>query len=148
MNRPNLNIPKIGYIVILLILLGNSCNEQAKQNQKTLQSADLMIRIAEIEIDSVYFDGYIAILKEEAAASVNVEPGVLCIFPMFQKENPNAIRLLEIYTNNEAYESHLQTTHFKHYKTTTQHMVKSLQLIDMKAIDQETMSSIFTKLRP
>jgi hypothetical protein len=40
----------------------------------------------------------------------------------------------------------LQTPHFKHYKTTTLNMVKSLKLIDMEAIDSAMMSAIFTKL--
>ena len=106
----------------------------------------MMIRMAEIEIDSAYFDEYIAILKEESAASVRLEPGVICIYPMYQKENPTEIRLLEIYASREAYASHLQTPHFKHYKTATLKMVKALKLIDMEAIDEETMPEIFKKL--
>lgn len=143
----NMNLLKFGLLAMFISIFGNSCNETVKLNQKTLPFADLMIRITEIEIDSVYLDEYMDILKVEAAASVIVEPAVLCIFPMFQKENPNEIRLLEIYASKEAYESHLQTPHFKHYKTATQHMVKSLHLVDMEAIDQETMSSIFIKLK-
>jgi quinol monooxygenase YgiN len=111
-----------------------------------VDSKDMMIRIAEIEIDPNYQEDYINILKEEAAASVRLEPGVICIYPMFQKENPTQIRLLEIYADKAAYEAHLQTPHFKHYKTTTLNMVKSLKLIDMEAIDSAMMSAIFTKL--
>jgi len=103
----------------------------------------MMIRIAEIEIDSIYFDKYVSILKIESEASVRLEPGVICIYPMFQKDNPAKIRLLEIYASKTAYESHLLTPHFKHYKTATSKMVKSLKLVDMEAIDAQTMSSIF-----
>jgi quinol monooxygenase YgiN len=116
------------------------------QPDETLKLQDMMIRIAEIEIDSNYLEEYIGILKEEAAASVRLEPGVICIYPMFQKANPTQIRLLEIYADKDAYEAHLQTPHFQHYKTTTLDMVKSLKLIDMETIDAETMSAIFTKL--
>ena len=105
-----------------------------------------MVRTAAIEIDSSYVDEYIAILEKESEASVRLEPGVICIYPMFQKENPTQIRLLEIYANREAYESHLQTPHFKYYKETTLKMVKSLKLIDMEALDTETMPKIFRKL--
>jgi quinol monooxygenase YgiN len=66
---------------------------------------------------------------------------------MFQKENPTEIRILEIYAGKEAYESHLQTPHFKHYKTSTLNMVKSLRLVDMDAIDSETMPMIFRKIK-
>ena len=61
---------------------------------------------------------------------------------MYQKENPAEIRILEIYADKEAYEAHLQTPHFKHYKTSTLKMVKSLKLIDMNAIDEQTMPTI------
>ncbi|MGB6153341.1 MAG: putative quinol monooxygenase [Pricia sp.] len=106
----------------------------------------MMVRIAEIEVKADYLDAYISILKEEAEASVRLEPGVICIFPIFQKENPSQIRLLEIYADKAAYESHLQSPHFKHYKESTLPMVKSLQLVDMEAIDIETMASIFKKM--
>ena len=75
-----------------------------------------------------------------------MESGVISIYPMFQKKNPTEIRILEIYKNKEAYESHLQTPHFKHYKTSTLPMVKSLNLVDMETLDEETMSKIFIKL--
>lgn len=117
------------------------------QTKTTFTSEDMMIRIAEIEVDSSYIDKYVSILKDEAEASVRLEPGVICIYPMFQIEHPTKIRLLEIYANQEAYKSHLQTPHFKHYKETTLKMVKDLKLIDMEAISPETMSEIFRKLR-
>ncbi|TDE00546.1 putative quinol monooxygenase [Flavobacterium sandaracinum] len=106
----------------------------------------MMIRIAEIEIEPNYLDDYIAILKEEAEASVRLEPGVISIYPMFHKENSNQVRILEIYADEEAYKTHLQTPHFKHYKTETENMVKSLRLIDMSAVDEQTMPQIFKKL--
>lgn len=105
-----------------------------------------MIRISEIEIAPEYLDEYLLILKEEAKASVKLEPGVISIYPMYQKENPTEIRILEIYADKKAYESHLETPHFKHYKTTTLKMVKSLKLIDMNAIDGQAMPIIFKKI--
>lgn len=122
-----------------------SGQEKESDNQAyTLEN--MMVRIAEIEVEPDYLDEYISILKEEAEASVRLEPGVICIYPMFQKENPTQIRLLEIYADKAAYESHLQSPHFKHYKESTLPMVKSLQLVDMEVIDKETMSSIFKKM--
>jgi len=107
----------------------------------------MMIRISEIEIDSNYQEEYKAILKEESRASVKLEPGVISIYPMFQKENPTQVRILEIYASREAYEAHLKTQHFQTYKTTTQKMVKFLKLVDMEAIDAEAMPEIFRKLK-
>ena len=120
------------FIVILFFV---SCTEN-NQAIETTNYDDMKIRIAEIEIDSIHFDEYIAILKEEAANSVKSEEGVLCIYPMYQKDNPTQIRLLEIYENDEAYQLHLKTDHFLYYKTTTLPMVKSLELIDIEAINR------------
>jgi quinol monooxygenase YgiN len=107
----------------------------------------MVIRISEIEIDSNYLEAYNAILKEEAKASVQLEPGVISIYPMYQKEHPTQVRILEIYASREAYKSHLKTPHFQKYKTTTLKMVKSLKLLDMEAMDMETMAEIFRKLK-
>ena len=106
-----------------------------------------MIRISEIQVHSEYFQQYKSILKEEAGDSVRLEPGVVAIFPMYQEANPTEVRILEIYASREAYEAHLKTPHFQKYKTTTLKMVKSLRLVDMEAIDAETMSSIFKKMK-
>ena len=130
-------------LAIFVILLENSCSDM---KQKVLNSDEMMIRISEIGIDSVYLNEYIRILKEESEASVRLEPGVISIYPMFQKENPTEIRILEIYANKKAYESHLQTPHFKTYKTSTLKMVKSLRLIDMEPINKNSMPNIFKKL--
>jgi quinol monooxygenase YgiN len=109
------------------------------------QNKDHMVRIAEVEIIPDYLEQYKAILKEEAEASIRLESGVIAIFPMFQKEHPNQIKILEIYANNEAYQSHLKTPHFLLYKTSTLKMVKSLKLNDLEALDVETMAALFKK---
>ena len=106
-----------------------------------------MIRISEIEIEPEYLDEYLTILKEESKASVELEPGVISIYPMYQKEKPTEIRILEIYADKKAYEAHLETPHFKHYKTKTLKMVKSLKLVDMDAIDGQAMPMIFKKIK-
>jgi len=136
---------KIEILVCVIILSVNSCSDTS-QNKENIKYEDMMIRVAEIEIDPVYIKEYISTLKEESEASIRLESGVICIYPMFQKENPAEIRLLEVYASKAAYESHLQTPHFIHYKTTTLKMVKSLRLIEMEAIDEETMPEIFKKL--
>ena len=140
-----MEIKRSAYLILLITMVCLSC-AQEQQNQNSFTVDNMMIRIAEIEIEPSYLDEYIAILKEEAEASVRLEPGVISIYPMLHKENPNQIRILEIYADEEAYKTHLQTPHFKHYKTATANMVKSLKLIDMNAIDGEAMPQIFKKL--
>ncbi len=109
------------------------------------QNDSMMIRIAEIEVDTMYIRSYHEILRKEAEASVRLEPGVVCIYPMYQSENPSKVQILEVYASRQAYELHLTTPHFLEYKTSTTKMVKSLKLLDMNALDRETMSKIFLK---
>jgi len=111
----------------------------------TIES-DILVRISEIEIVPEYLEEYKAILEKESSESVILEAGVIAIYPMFQKENPAQIRIIEIYANQKAYKAHLQTPHFQHYKTTTLKMVKSLRLVDMTALDPNTMPLIFDKI--
>lgn len=115
-------------------------------NIVSAQKKDQMVRMSEIEIVPEYLEEYKAILKEESEASVRLEPGVIAIFPMFQKENPNQVRILEIYADKESYQSHLKTPHFLVYKTSTLKMVKSLKLVDMNVLDEKTMLEIFKKI--
>ncbi|WP_462250207.1 putative quinol monooxygenase [Ferruginibacter sp.] len=116
-------------------------------NNASAQTKDMMIRISEIEIDTNYLKEYNAILQEESRASVQLEAGVIAIYPLYQKENPTQIRILEIYANRKAYEAHLKTPHFQKYKTSTLKMVKSLKLLDMDNIDSPTMVEIFRKMK-
>jgi len=109
--------------------------------------ASMMVRISEIEILPEHLTEYNAILKEEAAASIAKEPGVVAIFPMSIKDQPSQIRIIEIYADSASYQSHLKTPHFQHYKTTTLSMVKSLKLVDMNSLDKQTMLEIFKKLK-
>ena len=127
--------------IAIIVFIVTSCSKKEEQNYD-----DMIIRISEIKIEPKYLEEYIAILKEEAEASVRLENGVIAIYPMFQKRQTNEIRILEIYANREAYEAHLKTPHFQHYKTSTLKMVKSLNLVDMNALDAETMPRIFKKM--
>jgi quinol monooxygenase YgiN len=133
-------------IFTLAILVMMMACSTSKTMKTTSDTNSMMIRIAEIEILPEYLDEYLKILKEESSASVKLEPGVISLYPMYQKENPTQIRLLEIYASKEAYESHIASEHFKYYKTTTLKMVKSLKLVELESIAPETMNQIFKKL--
>lgn len=132
-------------LIIFTLMIIGSCGKK-EQKEGLAQLENLVVRISEIEVFPMYLDEYVAILKEEAEASVRLEPGVISIYPMFVEENASQIRILEIYLDEKAYKDHLQTPHFKHYKSSTLKMVKSLKLIDMESMDKETMPYIFKKL--
>ena len=117
---------------VLLVLCGTIILAAGLVAGQTMNQP--LVRIAELEIDPVQLAAYEAALKEEIATSIRVEPGVLTLYAVSVKGQPNQIRILETYKDQAAYESHLQTAHFKKYKTETQGMVKSLKLIETDPI--------------
>lgn len=102
--------------------------------QADAQQDHRMIRIAKIQVDPPQLDSYNAALKEQMTTAVNAEPGVLTYYAVADKANPSNITILEIYADTAAYQSHIQTAHFKKYKATVQNMVKSLELEDVNLI--------------
>lgn len=95
---------------------------------------DRMVRLAELEIYPDQLEAYKAVLKEEIETSIRVEPGVLTLYAVSIKDHPEKIRLFETYRDAASYQAHLQSPHFKKYKEQTQHMVKSLTLIETEPV--------------
>ena len=75
-------------------------------------------------------ENFKAAIKESVETSVRVEPGVLVLYAVAEKDDPTRFRVFEIYTDAEAYRTHLETPHFKKFRTTTENMVKSRKLFD------------------
>ena len=112
-----------------------------------IAAANMIVRIAEIEVYPQYLEEYLAFANEVDRLSVERESGVICLYPMQSAKDSCQIRILEIYASEEAYQSHLKTEHFQKYKQGTLHMVKDLKLPTMKPLDPETMKLIFKKQR-
>ena len=104
-----------------------------------------LVRIAEIEVIPEYWEKYKEILLYGARESVEKEEGVISIFPMEIQAEKYKIRILEIYRDQKAYEDHIKSKHFQHYKTTTLKMIKDLKLVDMNALDVGLIKKIFIK---
>ena len=114
--------------IVVAAILGTLIEADGKTMKQPL------VRIAELEIDPAQLAAYRNALKEEITTAIRVEPGVLTLYAVSVKDQPSQIRIFETYTDQAAYESHLQTPHFKKYKAETQGMVKSLKLIETEPI--------------
>lgn len=93
-----------------------------------------MVRIAELEIDPAQLENYKAELREEIAASIRLEPGVLTLYAVSLKDNPASIRILETYADVDAYKAHIESPHFQKYRSNTEAMVKSLKLVETNPV--------------
>ena len=114
-------LTSIGSLVLALSLNGVAAAEEPRMPH---------VRIAELEIDRARLDAYKASVKEEMEASVRVEPGVLAIYAVAEKDNPARLRFFEIYADEAAYRSHRETSHFKKYAEATKDMIKTRKLVE------------------
>src|SRR3954453_13104714 len=87
------------------------------------------VQVAEIEIDPAQLEEYKAAVHEQIETAIRVEPGVLVLYAVADKDSPTHVTVFEIYADRDAYQAHLQSAHFNKYKTTTDTMVKSLKLV-------------------
>lgn len=116
-------LPYIGFPPALKALtVIKSTVQPAPENNK--------VRLSKITVDPARLDEYNAYLKEEIEASMRLEPGVLTLYAVAEKERPNEVTILEIYADEAAYQSHVKTPHFLKYKQGTLDMVQALELID------------------
>ena len=118
-------------LVCCLLTLFVSNNISAQQKHQ-------IVRLAKTQVDPAQLESYKAALKESIEASVRLDPGVLTYYAVADKANPSHITILEIYADSAAYQSHIETAHFKKYKNTVKDMVKSLELVDVDLIDAAT----------
>ncbi len=102
---------------------------------KLPMSADGIIRLSKVEVDSAYLDEYMGYATEVGEISLRTEPGVLTMYALQEKENPCNITILETYASQEAYRSHIASDHFQKYKLGTLHMVKDLRLLDQNELN-------------
>ena len=132
-------------IIILLLMISITTNAQNSPMIEKAIDTTMIVRISEIEVYPEYLTEYLEFAHNVGATSVREEPGVICIYPMQQLRNDCQIRILEIYASQEAYQHHIQSAHFQTYKQGTLHMVKNLDLVDMRQMAPETLSLIFKK---
>ncbi|MBD1366215.1 antibiotic biosynthesis monooxygenase [Mucilaginibacter sp. ZT4R22] len=115
--------------MVILSIISLTFSEKAMAQQK-----EQMVRLAKIQVEPSQLDKYNAALKEQMTTAVKLEPGVLTYYAVADKTNAAHITILEIYADTAAYQSHILTPHFKKYKETVQHMVTSLELVDVNLL--------------
>lgn len=120
-------------IIAMATILGiENVSAQSKTNYQ---------RLVKIVVDSTKLEAFKAALKEGTETAVRLEPGVLSYNIFQEKEHPNHITIFETYASIKAYNKHIQTQHFKNYKTKVADMVQSLELIDVDQIAYVTKQS-------
>ena len=96
---------------------------------------DGIIRLSKVEVYPEYLEEYMKFAVEVGEISLLTEPGVITMYAVADKENPNMITILETYSSQEAYQRHIASEHFQKYKKGTLHMVKNLKLEDQNPLN-------------
>lgn len=112
-----------------------SCSHPNNMVKKEKMGNDAIVRLSKIEIYPRYLDEYMKFAVEVGTKSLQTEPGVLTMYAMQDKKNPCIITILETYSGQKAYESHIASDHFQKYKQGTLHMVKKLELCDQTPLN-------------
>ena len=117
----------ISTISLLLLLFFPASNTRAQTKANYFRIATIIVKPDKLE-------AYLLALREGMETAVKVEPGVLSLRALSDKKNPTKITVLETYADINAYNMHIQTSHFKKYKATVADMVESLELNDVAPI--------------
>ncbi len=88
------------------------------------------VRWSELEIDPAQLDRFAVLANENIQQTRRTEPGVSAFYSAAEKDQPNRVRVLEIYTDANAYQGHLQTPHFRKFHSATSQMVKGHKLFE------------------
>lgn len=74
------------------------------------------VQLAELEVNPAQLESYKTAAKEQIETAIRVEPGVLALYSVADKNNPTYIRVFELYRDIDAYKAYLETAHFKNTK--------------------------------
>ncbi len=94
-----------------------------------------LVRMAYIELKPQMREAFMAAVTENMRASVAREPGVLALYCVAAKDNPNKLTFFEMYADNAAYEIHRNQPHFKKYIETTRDMAVSKELVETTPLE-------------
>ena len=117
-------------LLIAFLLFAAAISASIIKPVERLATENNKVRLSRITVDSARLEEYNAYLKEEIEASMRLEPGVLVLYAVAEKERHHHVTILEIYVDEAAYKSHIATPHFQKYKKETLDMVQSLELVD------------------
>jgi len=79
----------VGALIVGAFLLGSAYMSAEAGHER-------LVRIAELEIDAQHLVAYKIALREEIEASIRMERGVLSLYAVSIKDQPNQIRLFEV----------------------------------------------------
>ena len=106
----------------------------ASVTSRPTPSATPFVRLAELRIDGARSKDFDAATATHVAAAIRLEPGILAFHTVAEKTDPTRIRVFEMYQDEAAYRTHLQSPHFQAFLAATRSMVTERRLFDVVAV--------------
>jgi quinol monooxygenase YgiN/uncharacterized protein (DUF1330 family) len=86
------------------------------------------VRFAELDVDNARLEEFRKAALENGEATLRLEPGVLAFHAVAEKGNPGRVRVFEMYVDAQAYQAHVQTSHFQKFRAQTDTMMLRREL--------------------
>ncbi len=131
-NKEKSGVMRLRGVLLIIFMIGMMTFSMDRS--ASAQEKNPVVHLARLQIDPAQLENYKSALKEQIKTALRIEPGVLTLYAVSDKDKPSSITVFEIYADTTAYKSHLQSAHFKKYKNTTRDMVTSLELVDVTPI--------------
>lgn len=101
-----------------------------------IHAADVAsVRIARLQIKKDRLADFLEAVKEGMEAALRVEPGVIAIYAVADKNDPTKLTFFEMYVDENAYRIHRATPHFQKYFHTTKDMIAKRELMEAVPIE-------------
>ncbi|RIY32016.1 antibiotic biosynthesis monooxygenase [Psittacicella hinzii] len=97
---------------------------QFMADKKVEATAPVTTKLVKVTVKPEFNQAFAEIVVGEMQEAIKVEEGVLAMYAAKTKEQDNVWYFFEIYADEQAYEYHRQTPHYKYYIEQTQHMVE------------------------
>ncbi|MBJ6745866.1 antibiotic biosynthesis monooxygenase [Streptococcus sp. 121] len=91
----------------------------------------LELKFAQVEVTEAGASAFEKSVLKNMKTSLQEEEGVLAMYAVKDREQPQVWYFFEVYASPEAYQAHRQTEHFQTYLAETQDLVVDKQLIDL-----------------
>ena len=96
--------------------------------------AEPIIRIFEMQIRPESVQKFTKLGKHNIRQSVNTEQGVLGMYVMTDKTDPNKFYVVEAYADETAYQAHRASPHFQAWLNGTKKMIVSRKMIETNPV--------------
>ena len=96
--------------------------------------AEPIIRIFEMQIRPESVQKFTELGKHNIRQSVNTEQGVLGMYVMTDKADPNKFYVVEAYADETAYQAHRASSHFQAWLNGAKEMIVSRKMIETNPV--------------